>query len=90
MNRVIKTCLIHRRKSDSDGVDAPDDEMVDGGMEWPPNENRDVARYRNFYQVIHAIQNARFKGSWYFLNLNSKVKEDTLLSHTHSYYRNGS
>ena len=25
--------------------------MIDLGREWPPNENRDVARYRNFYQV---------------------------------------
>ena len=44
--------FIVRRKSDDENTDAPDDEMVDGGREWPPNENRDVARYRNFYQVI--------------------------------------
>ena len=43
-----------RRRSDGDEVDAQDEE-VECGLEWPPNENRDVARYRNFYQVTSRI-----------------------------------
>ena len=41
-------------------TDAPDDEDVDCGMEWPLSENRDVARYRKFYQVwTNRIFNSR-------------------------------
>ena len=38
-------------RSDIEQVDTADEEEVDCGVEWPPNENRDVARYRSFYQV---------------------------------------
>ena len=45
--------MYYRKRSDGEEVDAQDEEEVECGLEWPPNENRDVARYRNFYQVYN-------------------------------------
>lgn len=41
----------YRKRSVTEQTAVPDDEDVDCGMEWPLNENEDVAQCRKFYQV---------------------------------------